>query len=115
MPDKQLQVQRFATEVILQDEARSSDEGNAHAMQQLAAFDGLVNEYGDDGREALAGLLVHEDIRVRVMAASFLLRYKHEDSMRVLEDASHCPGLPGLAAKCSIENWMRGVWELDPK
>ncbi len=48
------------------------------------------------------------------MAAAWLLRYKHEDAMRVLKELAEGRGIVALAAQCSIENWHNGDWELDP-
>ena len=112
-------VEGFASQQIAQDECVSrgdSAAGNRHAAKLIECFDELA-VFGDLGRDALSRLLEHENPSVRCTTAAFLLRYKHEDSMSVLEELAARPelGMVALGAKCSIENWINGEWALDPE
>jgi hypothetical protein len=104
----------FAESIIKQDRSTTAPEGNRHAEVCLAAFLQLTRRFGDRGREALASLFTHSWPRVRVVAAAFLLRYKHAEAMQLLEDMSKEPGMVGFGAERSIYNWNNGYWELDP-
>ncbi len=108
-------VATFANSVIAQDEARTAAEGNRHATAQLHAFDTLTERFGDRVREALTSLFVHDYLRVRCMAAAFLLRYRHQEARTVLEELSDGTGIAALGAQCTLGNWESGDWELDPE
>jgi len=58
--------------------------GNRHALGINAAWDALIDQHGDAGRDGLATLLKHPRTGVRVLAAAFLLRHKTEEATRVL-------------------------------
>jgi len=88
------------------------DEGND---RRVRAFSQLTSHYGDSGRDALKSLFGHSDHRVRVVAASYLLRHCTEEAMAVLrEEAEHGSGLAEMGAYYSIKNWNEGKWHLDP-
>jgi hypothetical protein len=85
--------------------------GNRHADKYIAAWDALVDEYGDAGRDGLAILLRDPRIDVRAMAAAFLLRHKTEQATRVLEEAK---ATGHFGAEQTLERWREGAWNLDP-
>jgi hypothetical protein len=85
--------------------------GNRHADKYIAAWDALVDEYGDAGRDGLAVLLRHPNIHVRVMAAAHLLRHKTAEATRVLEEAK---AAGNFGAEQALERWREGAWNLDP-
>lgn len=103
----------FAESIIRQDRSATAPEGNRHADVCLAAFKQLTQRFGDRGREELASLFTHSWPRVRVLAAAFLLRYKHAEAMQLLEEMSNEPGMVGLGAERAIYNWNNRYWELD--
>lgn len=113
-PEMSRLVEAFAESIVKQDLSATAPEGNRHAEDCLVAFLQLTQRFGDRGREALARLFTHSWPRVRVVAAAFLLRYKHAEAMQLLEEMSTLPGMVGLGAERSIYNWNNGYWELDP-
>ncbi|MBW3623782.1 MAG: DUF2019 domain-containing protein [Armatimonadetes bacterium] len=118
MPKKTIEqlVESFAVNVAAQNEAimeGNSRKSNKHANQLLAAFDALC-EMGSGGREALSILLQHPRPDVRATSACFLLRYKTEEALTVLEEVSKMPGLAGFEAGECIKRWQEGTWQLDP-
>jgi hypothetical protein len=109
-------VEAFAQNVAAQTEEiaqGSAAPGNRHAKRYLSAFDKLC-AHGDAGRDALAVLLTHARVDVRVMTAAFLLRYRTAEAKAVLEEAAKRQGLPALEAQQTLRNWENGTWALDP-
>ena len=86
--------------------------GNRYANQCYAAFRQL-REQGNIGRDALVPLLGHEDLELRSTAAAFLLRHKHHDAMRVLNELANNEGMVGFCAQQCIKRWEEGNWQLD--
>lgn len=109
-------VEQFAHHVVAQNEAifrGDARAGNKHARKYGAAVDKLLG-HGDSGREALAVLLNHERMDVRVMAAAHLLRYRTDEAKAVLEEAAKGQGLVPFGARQALERWAEGTWSLDP-
>lgn len=109
-------VEQFAQHVAAQTDAiwqGDSKLGNKHAKQYIAAFDKL-RARGDAGRDALAALLTHPRMDVRVKAAAYLLRHRTGEAMRVLEDAAKGEGMIPFIASQVLKNWKEGTWNLDP-
>jgi len=107
-------VDDFVKHFLAQNEAIDHGDvsaGNRHARGINAAWDALIDQYGDAGRDGLAPLLKHPRADVRVLAAAFLLRYKTEEATRVLNEAA---AADNLAAEVTLKNWRNGTWELDP-
>jgi hypothetical protein len=107
----------FAETVIAQNEAilnGDAAKGNRHARKRRDLFN-AVRALGDPGRDALCALLQHDRPDVRAMAACYLLRYRHAESMAVLREVSRMPGLAGFGAGECIKRWEEGAWELDPE
>ena len=98
------------TDAIWQGDART---GNKHARQVNAAFDKLCAQ-GDAGRNALAALLTHSRMDVRVRAAAFLLRHRTAEAKAVLREAAGGEGLTSFAASEALKRWEEGTWALDP-
>jgi hypothetical protein len=48
------------------------------------------------------------------MAAAFLLRHRHEEARRVLEDLAHGEGFVAFEASEALKRWEEGTWQLDP-
>jgi hypothetical protein len=110
-------VEQFALHVAAQTDAiwnGDSKLGNKHARKYLAALDKL-RAHGDAGRDALASLLTHPRMDVRVKAAAYLLRYRTAEAKRVLEDAAKREGLIPFIASQVLKNWEDGTWALDPE
>jgi len=108
-------VEDFVKHEIARDEAITGDDGVRHATQCHEAFLQLVKKYGDDGREALSVLFDHGDPRIRLIAAVYLLRYKHEESMSVLQELTKEHGMVALGAEQTMKNWETGNWKVDPE
>ena len=109
-------VEQFARNVAAQTEEirhGSASKGNRHAKRYISAFERL-RAIGDAGRDALAALLLHPRMDVRVMAAAFLLRHRPVEARAVLEEAARKGGITALEAEQTLENWEAGVWALDP-
>jgi hypothetical protein len=109
-------VEQFAQHVAAQTDAiwnGDSKRGNKHAKRYLSAVDKL-RAHGNAGRDALASLLAHPRMDVRVMAAAYLLRYRTTEAKRVLEDAAKREGMIPFIASQILKNWEDGTWALDP-
>jgi hypothetical protein len=88
-------VEQFARHVQAETEAGwrgDARTANRHVDEYLAVFDEL-RSHGDAGRDALAVLLEHPRMDVRVTAAAFLLRHRTAEAKAVLEEASKGKGL----------------------
>ena len=106
-------VDAFAESTLAQDAAKTASEGNKHARRRTKVFATLTDR-GDAGREALTQLFSHDDPHVRCMAAVYLLRYAHDESMTVLRELADGQGMVAFAARQTIKNWDNGDWEIDP-
>src|SRR5690242_7117542 len=98
------------TDAIFQGNTSAEDE---HASRYIAAFKRLLSA-GDAGRDALAVLLTHPRMDVRVGAAACLLRHRTAESKAVLEAAARGEGLAAFEAAQVLRNWENGTWALDP-
>jgi hypothetical protein len=69
---------------------------------------------GDHGFVALGSLLNHENTAVRVTAASYLINYSTEDSIRVLTEAKKAKNRAvSMLAIVTLKRWEMGSY-LDP-
>ena len=110
-------IERFAVNVAEQTDAiwrGDAKTGNRHAKRYLAAVDALL-AHGDAGRDALASLLTHSRMDVRVKAAAYLLRYRTAEAKAVLEEAASREGMIPFIASEVLRNWEQGTWALDPE
>ena len=110
-------VEQFAVNVAEQTDAiwrGDSKTGNRHAKRYLAAVDELL-AHGNAGRDALASLLTHPRMDVRVKAAAYLLRYRTAEAKAVLEEAARSEGMIPFMASEVLKNWEQGTWALDPE
>ncbi|WP_164015502.1 DUF2019 domain-containing protein [Pyxidicoccus trucidator] len=99
------------TDAIWQGDART---GNKYARQVNIAFDKLC-AHGNAGRDALAALLTHPRMDVRVKAAAFLLRHRTDEAKAVLSEAAGGEGMVSFAASEALKRWEEGTWALDPE
>jgi hypothetical protein len=109
-------VESFAQHTVAQTEAiwrGDAKTGNKHARQVSAAFKKLCT-HGNAGRDALAVLLAHPNVDVRTTAAAFLLRYRTQEAVAVLEQAARGQGLIAFEAQQCLMRWEEGTWALDP-
>jgi len=88
--------------------------GNAFARKSIRAFEKL-REHGNAGRDAFAILMTDLRPDVRVAAAAYMLRYRHEEAMEVLRQAAARDGMVGFEAGEAIKRWNEQVWSLDPE
>jgi hypothetical protein len=110
-------VEKFSVNVAEQTDAiwrGDAKTGNRHAKRYLAAVDELL-AHGDAGRDALASLLTHSRMDVRVKAAAYLLRYRTVEAKAVLEEAARSEGMIPFIASEVLKNWEQGTWALDPE
>ncbi|MBP7584236.1 MAG: DUF2019 domain-containing protein [Spirochaetes bacterium] len=108
-------VEAFAENVHMQNlniESGNAANGNKCARKYIKAFRDIV-AHGDEGREALAGLFNDPRADVRVMAACFLLKYRHSEARAILEKAARGDGLVALGASEALKRWDEGTWSLD--
>jgi hypothetical protein len=113
MPDAL--VEEFAQNVAAQTDAiwrGASRAGNKHARWYIAAFMRL-REHGERGRDALARLLMHPRMDVRVKAAIYLLSERPEQARPVLEEAARSEGMIPFEAAQALKYWEEGTWSLD--
>jgi hypothetical protein len=109
-------VLEFAENVAAQTEAMKrgdSTTGNKHAKRYIKAFEAL-RRFGDPGRDALAPLLQDSRVDVCLMAAAYLLRHRHEEARRVLEQIARGQGFHAFAANPALKRWEDKTWQLDP-
>ena len=109
-------VEQFAENVAAQTDAiwrGDAKTGNKHAKRYGAAFDKL-RAHGDAGRDALAILLKHPRMDVRVTAAACLLRHRTAEAKAVLEEAAKGEGMVPFEAQQALQRWEEGTWALDP-
>jgi len=112
--DREL-VEEFASCVAAQSEAIARGDaatGNRFAARYTAACAQLRGR-GAAGRDALMALLDDPRDRVRVMAASYLLRHCEAAALAVLEKEAGSRGLAALGARQTLERWREGTWTLD--
>ncbi|MBK9034549.1 MAG: DUF2019 domain-containing protein [Myxococcales bacterium] len=110
-------VKEFSENVAAQTDAIWSGDartGNKHAKRYIRAFERL-RAIGDEGREALVPLMSKEHRPdVRATAAAFLLRYRHDEARKVLQEIARGAGLIPFEAQEALKRWDEGVWQLDP-
>jgi hypothetical protein len=109
-------VQEFAENVMAQTDATwrgDAKTGNKHARRTNRAVEALF-ALGDQGRDALVPLMYEGRPDVRSMAAAFLLRYRHDEARRVLEELARGEGLIAWKAQECLKRWEEGTWQLDP-
>ena len=110
-------VEQFAQHVQAETEAGArgaAQAANSHVDKYLAVFDEL-RAHGDAGRDALAVLLKHPRMDVRVTAAVFLLRHRTAEARSVLEEAAKGKGMVPFEAQQALKRWEEGTWALDPE
>jgi len=100
--------EEFAQNVAVQTEAIWSGD----ARRYIAAFKKL-REHGEAGMDALAALLTHPRMDVRVKAAIYLLSERPVDARPVLEKAAKSEGMVPFEAAQALKYWDEGVWSLD--
>ncbi|MBN1208890.1 MAG: DUF2019 domain-containing protein [Myxococcaceae bacterium] len=109
-------VEQFAQHVQAETDAGwrgDAQAANRHADEYIAVFDKL-RAHGDAGRDALAVLLKHPRMDVRVTAAVFLLRHRNAEAKAVLEEAAKGKGMVPFEAQEALKRWEEGTWALDP-
>jgi hypothetical protein len=107
--------EEFARNVAAQTDAiqrGDSKGGNKCARRYTAAYKKL-RDHGDAGRDALAVLLTHPRMDVRVYAAVFLLSDRPAQARPVLEDAAKGEGIIPFEASQVLKYWEEGTWNLD--
>lgn len=77
-------------------EAGDSEEANTHYDALVEVFHQLLSA-GTDGNEALHALLDHQNLSVRVAAATHLLPTDADAARGVLEEAAVDPSLTGFS------------------
>ena len=108
-------VSEFADFVIKQQECIDNGDwklGNTYAKKYIKCYKD-INKIGNVAKEEMLTLLKHKNDVVRTMAATFLLKYSTEESLRVLKEISKKPGMVGFGARESIKRWEEGSWDLD--
>ena len=107
--------EEFAQNVAAQSDAimrGDSKGGNKYAKRYIAAYKKL-RDHGEAGRDALAELLTHSRMDVRVYAAACLLSDRPEQAKPVLEEAAKGEGLIPFEASQALKHWNAGTWSLD--
>ena len=86
--------------------------GNKYARRYIAVAKKLLTQ-GEAGRDALATLLTHPRMDVRVNAATFLLSDRPAQALPVLEEAAKGKGMIPFGASFAVKYWYEGTWKLD--
>ncbi|HEX5748811.1 MAG TPA: hypothetical protein VFZ09_21395 [Archangium sp.] len=109
-------VEEFARNVAAQTDAIMRGDrgkgGDKEAKRYIAAYKKL-RDHGEAGRDALARLLTHSRMDVRVYAAGFLLGDRPEQALPVLREAAKGEGLIPFEASQALKYWDEGTWSLD--
>lgn len=87
---------------------------NISAHRYIKDYVALIQYYGNQGRDLISKLLYDNDDGVRLMTASFLLRYKTKESIKVLTELSKGTGILSFDANEALKRWKEGNWDLDP-
>lgn len=106
-------VEEFALHIAAQNDAifrADSRTGNRHYKRAMAAVDKLRAQ-GKAGWDALAVLLAHARMDVRVSAAALLLRHRTEEARVILEEAAAGQGLAAMEAFYVLKHWAEGSWD----
>jgi hypothetical protein len=109
-------VEEFAQHTVAQTDAifrGDAKTGNKHAKKRIATFKKL-RAHGNAGRDALASLLTHPRMDVRVKAAAYLLRHRTLEAQAVLRELARGEGLAAFSASEALKRWEEGTWALDP-
>ena len=109
-------VREFGENVAAQTDAvrrGDSKTGNKHAKRYIRAFEAL-RALGDEGRDALVPLMSEGRDDVRAMAATFLLRHRHDEARRILRELARGEGFVALSAAETLKRWDEKTWQLDP-
>ncbi|EPX58174.1 hypothetical protein D187_004211 [Cystobacter fuscus DSM 2262] len=107
--------EEFALNVAAQTDAIHRGDrkgGNVYAKRYIAAFKKL-RDHGEAGRDALATLLTHPRMDVRVNAATCLLSDRPEQAKPILEEAAKGKGMVPFLASRVLKYWEEGTWHLD--
>ncbi len=100
--------EQFADSVIAQNALifgkHDSKTGNKFARKYNKAAEVLING-GIEGLEAFTQLLKDERAAVRVMAASYLLPYRTNESINVLQQEAKGKGITAFGAFMSLKRW----------
>ena len=102
-------VHAFAASVIAQNESlaqKAVKSGNKFAMKYHSAAKSLIDA-GDKGIIEFSKLLADRRVAVRCMAAAYLIPFRTDECMDILEDASSDMSVIGLGAKIAIERWKK--------
>ena len=106
----------FARHVAAQTDAimrgERSKGRDKEAKRYIAAYKKL-RDHGEPGRDALARLLTHSRMDVRVYAAGCLLGDRPEQALPVLREAAKGEGLIPFEASQALKYWDEGTWSLD--
>ena len=101
-------VLQFADSVIGQNESiekHDTQTGNNYAKKYIEASEALMSA-GSEGISAFANLLRDERVAVRVMAASYLLPYRTNEAVLVLEEAAKGNGITSFGAFMALKRWQ---------
>ena len=83
--------------------------GNEFADRMWSLAKQLRHDFGAEGREALAELMDHEDLVVRISTASICLDFAEQKAKAVLEEASKTAGLSAFEAGVALNEWNEGA------
>lgn len=86
--------------------------GSKYAKRYIAAYKKLRG-HGEAGWDALAALLTHSRMDVRVNAAICLLSDRPTQAKPVLEEAAKGEGMIPFVASEALNHWNAGTWSLD--
>ena len=114
MSDATELAREFARQVEATTEAtRRGDSPGAHQGSKRVVTVGrrILEQFGDDGAEALVALLTHDRRDVRIEAASQLLGHRTEAAVGLLEKEA---AEGDFLAQMALKNWRSGNWNVGP-
>ena len=74
-------------------------------FRKLARALNTIRKHDEQGRDALIGLLEHEDPNVRLWAASYLFGAAPEKAVETLEAIAQGRGICAFDAKITLQEW----------
>jgi hypothetical protein len=83
------------------------ESGNRHFNINKQAFESLLR-FGYRGGHALFNLLSHDNLHVRISAATHLLSTYPDESVAVLEESADAPGFQGFTAQMVLADLKKG-------
>lgn len=110
-------VHQFVASIILSDlecqNLATLRKSRRHSVRYPRIWDRLRMEFRNEGRDAIVPLLRHPRADVRVVAASYLLKYRTNKALPILKKQAKLGRFVAFTASQVLKQWSKGEWGLD--